>query len=100
MDTRDETFEFVKKNGPVLPSQVATTINTNILFASAILSELTDKKKVKITNLKRGGSPFYYVPGQEDKLMDLAQYLSGKPKEAYDVISDKLVIRDVTAKEN
>lgn len=97
MDNTREALDFVRKNGPVLPSQISTTINTNILFASAILSELVDKKKVKITHVKRGGSPFYYVEGQEEKLMDLAEYLSGKLKEAYDLICDKQVIRDLDA---
>jgi len=97
IDNTAAALEFVKKNGPVQPSQISTTINTNILFASAILSELTANKHVKITYIKRGGSPFYYVEGQEEKLMNLAEYLPSKVKEAYDLISEKLVIRDSTA---
>ena len=76
MDNRAEALNVVMEKGPLQPSQIATTVNTNILFASAILSELVDNKKVKITHVKRGGSPFYYVQGQEEKLMDLAKYLS------------------------
>jgi len=94
MDNRSEALKVVIERGPLQPSQIATTVNTNILFASAILSELTDNKKIKITHVKRGGSPFYYVSGQEEKLMDLAKYLSGKTKEAYDLLSEKLVVRD------
>lgn len=97
MDNRSEALKIVIERGPLQPSQIATTVNTNILFASAILSELVDNKKIKITYVKRGGSPFYYVPGQEEKLMDLAKYLSGKTKEAYDLLSEKLVIRDSNA---
>jgi len=97
MDNRSEALNIVMSKGPLQPSQIATTVNTNILFASAILSELVENKKVKITYVKRGGSPFYYVQGQEEKLMDLAKYLSGKTKEAYDLLSEKLVIRDTTA---
>ena len=97
MDNTKAALEFVRRNGPILPSQVSTTINTNILFASAILSELVDRKKVKITHIKRGGSPFYYVEGQEEKLMDLAENLKEKVKEAYDLISQKQVIRDIDA---
>jgi hypothetical protein len=97
MDNRSEALNVVRSKGPLQPSQIATTVNTNILFASAILSELVDNKKVKITYIKRGGSPFYYMDGQEEKLMDLAQYLSGKMKEAYDLLSEKLIIQDSTA---
>ena len=94
MDNRSEALKVVVERGPLQPSQIATTVNTNILFASAILSELVDAKKIKITYVKRGGSPFYYVSGQEEKLMDLAKYLPGKTKEAYDFLSEKVVVRD------
>lgn len=97
MENSKVAWEFVQKNGPVQPSQVSSTIKTNILFASAILSELVQNKKVKITYIKRGGSPFYYVEGQERKLTNLSQYLPGKLKEAYQLINEKLVIRDVDA---
>jgi hypothetical protein len=85
---------FVKREGPILPSQLANELNTNILFASAILSELVSKKDVLITSVKRGGSPFYYVKGQEEKLQELSEYLPGKLKEAYLLIKEKKVLRD------
>jgi len=94
MDNRQEVLNIVRMKGPLQPSQVATSVNTNILFASAILSELVQNKHVKITYVKRGGSPFYYVEGQEAKLMNLAEFLGGKVKEAYDFLSEKLVVRD------
>jgi len=97
MDNRQEVLNVVRTKGPVQPSQVATSVNTNILFASAMLSELVQNKHVKITYTKRGGSPFYYVEGQEPKLMDLAEFLKGKVREAYDFLSEELVVRDNNA---
>ncbi len=94
MDNRQEVLNVVRTKGPVQPSQVATTVNTNILFASAILSELVQNKLVKITYIKRGGSPFFYVDGPEPKLLDLAEFLKGKVKDAYDLLSEKLIVRD------
>lgn len=85
---------FVKREGPVLPNKLASELNTNILFASAILSELVSKKEVLITSVKRGSSPFYYAKGQEEKLQELSQFLSGKPKEAYELIKEKKVLRE------
>lgn len=90
-------LQFVRENGPIQPVQLAKRINTNILFASAILSELSDKGKIKISYVKKGGSPFYYVEGQEEKLMNLAVHLSPKVKEAYDILSQQLVVRDSEA---
>ncbi len=96
-DNKAEILDIIKREGPLIPSQLSKIINTNILFASAILSNLVDKKEVLITSIKRGGSPFYYLKGQEGKLESLSQYLSGKPKEAFDLLKEKGIIRDKIA---
>ncbi len=59
-------------SGPSLPGKVAKTLNTQILFASAHLSDLAAQGKVKISSLKIGGSPLYYLPGQEQQLYNFA----------------------------
>lgn len=90
-----EALGFVKREGPILPAQLANELNVNILFASAILSELVSKKEdVMLTYLKRGGSPYYYCKGQEEKLQALSENLSGKLKEVYELIKEKKVLRD------
>lgn len=96
-DNREEILNLVKREGPILPSQLAKEINTNILFASAILSELVDKKHLVLTNVKRGGSPFYYIKGQESKLENLSEFLSGKLKEIFNLLKERGVMRDKTA---
>jgi hypothetical protein len=96
-DNKAEILDIVKREGPILPAQLARAINTNILFASAILSQLVSKKELLITNVKRGGSPFYYVKGQEPKLEKLSEFLPGKLKEAYNLLKEKKVIRDKIA---
>ncbi|MBI2148834.1 hypothetical protein HYU23_04085 [Candidatus Woesearchaeota archaeon] len=92
-DQRDDILNFIKYNGPVLPVQIAKHVNTNILFASAILSELVARKILRITHASIGGSPLYYLPGQEE-LMDarLSTALGGKEKEAYQLLKDKKVL--------
>ena len=96
-NNRMEIIDFLKREGPILPAQLSKELNTNLLFASAILSELASKKEVLISNVKRGGSPFYYVKGQEHKLEKLSEFLSGKPKEAFNLLKERKVIRDKTA---
>ncbi len=96
-DNKAEILDIIKREGPLIPAQLAKVINTNILFASAILSNLVDKKEVQISSLKKGGSPFYYLKGQENKLENLSEYLSGKEKEAFQLLKEKGVIRDKTA---
>ncbi len=93
-DNREEIVRFVRVHGPLLPAQLAKEINTNILFASALLGELVSLKKLKYTRVKSGSSPFYYVSGQESRLQVLAQFLKGKEKEAHDLLKEEWVMRD------
>ncbi len=72
MTDQDKILSLLRMNGPSLPFKVAKALNTEILFASAHLADLTAQGKVKISNLKIGGSPLYYVPGQEHQLYNFA----------------------------
>ena len=91
---REKAFNFVKINGPILPVQISKFLGSDILIASAILSDLSSQKKILITSVKYGGSPFYYAPGQEFKLVNLSENLKGKQKQIYDIIRQKKVLRD------
>lgn len=92
-DQRDDVLNYIKYNGPVLPVQIAKHINTNILFSSAILSELVARKILRITSASIGGSPLYYLPGQEE-MMDarLCTALHGREKEAYNLLNEHKVL--------
>ncbi|MBW2999451.1 hypothetical protein KY339_02160 [Candidatus Woesearchaeota archaeon] len=94
MENREQILQIVRIKGPVLPVQISKEINTNILFASAILSELVDKKYLRLTSTKIGGSPLYYAPGQEHKLQSLYEHLHEKEKKAYDLLRAKKILED------
>ena len=96
-NNKNQVFEFVKKNGPILPAQVAKEFKMEILFAGAVLSELVANKKVFVSNTKKGGSPFYYTLGQESKLQDLSEFLKGRVREAYEIIKEKKLLRDASS---
>ena len=70
---QDKILYFLRATGPTLPTKVAKNIKTEILLASAHLSDLTAQGKVKVSHLKVGGSPLYYLQGQEDQLFSFAQ---------------------------
>lgn len=94
-DQREEVIKFVTLNGPILPVQLAKYLNTNILFASAMLSELVENKKLKISHASIGGSPLYYTAGQEAKLDNrLAASIGGREKQAYELIRDNKILRE------
>ena len=67
--------DFLKSKGPGLPIQIAKEINQSSLFVSAYLSELADEKTIKISHLKVGGSPLYFLPGQEQLLEKFHKFL-------------------------
>jgi len=94
MDNRDKIIQAIRIRGPVLPAEISKLVDTNLLFASAMLSELVDKNQLKLSNLKIGGSPLYYANGQEYKLQNFADKLHEKEKKAYDLLRQKRVLRD------
>lgn len=95
MDRRDQILEIVSRRGPVLPSQINKELNVNIIFASAMLSELVDVKKLRLSHVKVGGSPLYFVAGQESKLVQYRDRLHEKEQRAFDLLKEKRVILDI-----
>src|SRR3989344_9357074 len=95
-DKLTQAYDFLKRNGPILPVRVSKIVGTNIMMASALLSQLVTEKKIKITHESIGGSPLYYVDGQEALLQDrLGNKLDGKKKEAYNLLKDKKALREL-----
>ena len=94
MGKNEEILNIVKLKGPILPVQVSKQVNDNILMTSARLSELLTNKQIKISHLKVGGSPLYYVTGQETKLQDYSDNIGGKEKEDYELLKEKKILRD------
>lgn len=93
-DKRESVLEIVKFKGPLLPVQIAKDIGTNIMFAGALLSELVSNGKIKITNVKMGGSPLYYTDNQIEKLQELVKHLNEKDRQAALLLKEKKILRD------
>jgi len=96
MADRDAIIGIIRRKGPVLPVQVSKELKTSILFGSAMLSELVSAKLLKVSKVKIGGSPLYYLPEHVSRLQDFAKHLPGKEKEAYDLLKEKKVLRDAS----
>jgi hypothetical protein len=84
----------IKMKGPVIPNDIAKVIETNILLASAHLSELTSSNKLKISHTKIGSTPVYYLPGQESRLQELYKYLNDKDQKAFNLLKEKKILKD------
>jgi hypothetical protein len=94
MDHRDKLFDIVKQKGPLLPAQINKELHTNVLFASAMLAEMVDNKKLKLTSMKVGGSPLYYCDGQENLLENFANKLNDSNHKAFEILKSIKVVRD------
>lgn len=94
MDEREKISEFLKERGPSVPNTISKCIARDSIFTSAFLSEMKDAGKVKISALKIGGSPLYFLPGQENQLQDFSGNLGEKDKKAYELLKEKRVLKD------
>jgi hypothetical protein len=94
MDNKEIIISLIKQKGPCLPSDVYRELETNQLFASAMLGELVSSGHLKVTFLKRGTSPYYYLEEQKDKLQSVSHFLNDKDQLAYNLIKEKLILKD------
>lgn len=85
---------LLKAKGPILPVEAAKKVDTDIIIASAYLATMVSRSEVKISHLKIGGSPLYYLPGQEAMLQNFTDRLNPPEKRVYELIKEKMVLRD------
>lgn len=90
----DTVLDIVSRKGPVIPVNISKEIGQNILMTGAVLSELTSRGKIKTSSLKVGGSPLYYVPGQEEKLLNYINYLDKNEQRSAERLQKEGVIRE------
>lgn len=91
---REKIINIIRMRGPSLPARIAKETQLSILFASAFLSELLSDKRLKITHMKVGSSPVYFIPGQEHLLENFSQYLKNREKDAFSLLKEKRFLDD------
>ena len=93
-NNKEKMISFLRINGPSLPVRIAKAISSPPLFASAFLSELYNEKRIKMTDMKVGSSPLYYLQGQESTLEKFTEYLNQREKEAFSLLKKELLLDD------
>ncbi|MEK6898176.1 MAG: hypothetical protein AABX28_02340 [Nanoarchaeota archaeon] len=93
-EIKERIISFVKNRGPKLPVHIAGEVNQSILFTSAFLSELFSEKMIKMSNMRVGSSPVYFLQGQEPQLEKFAEFLKSKEKEAFNLLKEKKFLED------
>ncbi len=94
MLAEDKILNYLKFNGPSLAINVAKGIGEQNLLASAFLSELASRKKVRISHLKIGSSPLYFLPGQEPQLLNYSKDLKAKDQEILAKLGHEKILRE------
>lgn len=94
MQIKEKIISLLRIKGPSLPVHISGATGVSILFAGAFLSELISEKKVKISEMKVGSSPIYYLPGQESMLDRYSQHLKSKERDAYELLKSRKFLHD------
>jgi len=92
--TKKRILEIINRKGPSLPVHIAKEISMPPLFVSAYLSQLAGEGSLKISRMKVGNSPLYFLKGQEKLLGNFIQYLAPKEREAQQLLEQQKIISD------
>lgn len=92
-DYREQILVMAQEK-PLLPGDVAKALNTNLIMASAMLSELSASKKLRVSRLKVGSSPLYFVPEKEAQLENYVGSLNEKDRKTVELLKLSKVLRD------
>jgi septum formation inhibitor MinC len=92
--SRDNILQLLKTRGPMVPNDIKKIIGGDTIILGAMLAELSARKLVKITHVKRGGSPFYYVPVDIASLETCFQYLSEQEQSLIEFLKREKVVQD------
>lgn len=94
-EIKEKITRFIRIRGPSLPVHISKEAGLSILFTSAFLSELLSEKAIKMSEMRVGSSPLYFIQGQEPQLEKFGiENLKGKEKEALLLIKEKKFLSD------
>ena len=93
-EIHNKIINLLNEKGPSLPIKISKEIGMSSLFISAFLSELTNEKRIKVSHLKVGGSPLYFLQGQEEKLENFYKFLHPRESEAFFLLKKNKILKD------
>ena len=93
-EVKDKIIIVLRRRGPSLPVHVAKEVNLSMLFASAFLSELISDKLIKMSNMRVGSSPIYFIPEHESLLERYSTFLKSKERDAFLMLKEKRFLKD------
>jgi hypothetical protein len=91
---KEDILQIIRRLGPSTVTQVKKELGAETYLVSAVLSELTNLKRLKTTNVKKGTAIFYYLPEQKNQLEKLIDYLNEKDQGTVSLLKEKKVLED------
>lgn len=91
---KDSILSLVKQKGPLVPNDIKRSLGGDSFLIGAILSELKSRKFLLMTAVKKGGSSFYYLPGQELQLEKCIEYLNEKDQQTVHRLSQEKIFNE------
>jgi hypothetical protein len=91
---KSKILNILEQKGPSLPIHLSRGVELSPVFTSAILSELVNERRIKLSNLRVGSSPLYLLPGHEEKLEAFSSDLTGMEKTAFLKLKQAKIIED------
>lgn len=91
---KEQIISLIKTKGPSLPIHISSAINVSPLITSAFLSELIKDQKLKISSMKVGNSPLYFLSGQKQMLENFVEYLNLKEQQAFNLLRQEKILMD------
>ena len=92
---KEKVISILRRRGPILPVPLSSELEISPLFASAFLSELVAEKKIRISFMKVGNSPLYFLAGQEPLLERFSHHLKSREKDAFELLQNKKFLKDI-----
>lgn len=93
-DRQEIILDYIKNNGPVIPIEISKVIRGDSLIASALLSGMVSMNQLKVSKMKIGGSPLYFMPGQESMLQNFADKLAMGERGVYNLLRTRKILMD------
>ncbi|MFP4119184.1 MAG: hypothetical protein ACLFTH_03965 [Candidatus Woesearchaeota archaeon] len=93
---KNDIISLLKNKGPLVPAEIKSKVGGDTIIVGAILSEQTSKGVIKVSYLKKGGSPFYYLPGQEKQLENHKELLDTKDQQTLEMLKERKVVQDAS----
>ncbi len=93
-EIKQKILLILQNQGPKLPVQIAREIQLSPTLTSAILSELSSEKQIKISSMKIGSSPLYLLPSQNSQLENFSDNLTDMEKTAFLKLKQNKILKD------